>query len=259
MRPGGSERLLVSARRAHAGRATRMGTARLDVNAEHAGVRRRRRDGAAVDEHPAGARAGKLDDQLERGRLAGTVRTEKTGDRAGANGEREVVDCPDRAVALRQPLGDDRCGNWGNTIRLHADRVGHVPLARIGAKTELRLRPEVDKTRPDLRLGIDDLGWATALDARRSSALAHALGATPAQVSARISLAQVLPALVGALLGIPGGIKLIEAADPDSTTTLAPGWQLLAVAMITPLAVTALTAIPARIGARRPVVDVLRS
>src|SRR5262249_48907366 len=113
-------------------------------NAEHAGVRRRRRDGAAVDEHPAGARAGKPDDQLERGRLAGTVRAEKTGDRAGANGEREVVDCPDRAVALRQPLDDDRCGSWGNTIRLHADRIGHVPLARIGAKTELRLRPETE-------------------------------------------------------------------------------------------------------------------
>src|SRR5262249_42036177 len=34
------------------------------------------------------------------------------------------------------------------------------PLASIGAKTDLRLRPEVDKTGPDLRLGIDDLGQA---------------------------------------------------------------------------------------------------
>src|SRR5262249_32251412 len=138
--PGqGGERTEVTARRA-----TRMGTARLDVNAEHAGVRPRRRDGAAVDEHAAGGRAGKPDDHLERRGLAGAVRPEKAGDRARASGERQVVDRPDRAVALRQPLDDDRRGNWGNSIRLHADTIRHIPLARIGAKTELRLRPEAD-------------------------------------------------------------------------------------------------------------------
>src|SRR5262245_11581707 len=46
--------------------------------------------------------------------------------------------------------------------------------------------------------------WATALDARHSSALARALGATPQQVSAGLSAAQVLPALAGAALGVPG-------------------------------------------------------
>jgi putative ABC transport system permease protein len=103
------------------------------------------------------------------------------------------------------------------------------------------------------------IAWATALDARRSSALSRALGATPRQVSSGLSAAQVLPALVGALLGIPGGILLIEAADPDSTTTLPPLWQLLAVVPATVLVVAALTAVPARIGARRPVADVLAS
>jgi putative ABC transport system permease protein len=101
--------------------------------------------------------------------------------------------------------------------------------------------------------------WATALDARRSSALARALGATPRQVGAGLSAAQVLPALVGAVLGIPGGILLIELADPDSTTTLPPLWQLLAVVPATVLVVAALTAIPARIGARHSVADVLAS
>jgi putative ABC transport system permease protein len=48
--------------------------------------------------------------------------------------------------------------------------------------------------------------WATALDARHSAALARALGATPQQVSAGLSAALMLPALAGALLGIPGGI-----------------------------------------------------
>ena len=101
--------------------------------------------------------------------------------------------------------------------------------------------------------------WATALDARHSSALARALGSTPQQVSVGLSAALVLPALVGAILGIPGGIALIEISDPDSTTTLAPLWQLLAVVPATVLVVAGLTAIPARLGARRPVAQTLAS
>jgi hypothetical protein len=101
--------------------------------------------------------------------------------------------------------------------------------------------------------------WATALDARHSSALARALGATPQQVSAGLSAAQVLPALVGAILGLPGGIVLISVADPDATTTLPPLWQLLTVVPATVLVIALLTAIPARLGGRRPVAEVLRS
>jgi putative ABC transport system permease protein len=100
--------------------------------------------------------------------------------------------------------------------------------------------------------------WATALDARRSSALARALGATPQQVSAGLSAAQVLPALAGAILGIPGGLALIAAVDPDKTT-MPPLWQLLAVVPGAVLVVAGLTAIPARINARRPVAEILQS
>ena len=99
---------------------------------------------------------------------------------------------------------------------------------------------------------------ATAIDARRASALARALGATPQQVSAGLSAAQVLPALAGAILGIPGGIGLVAAVDPDSTT-LPPVWQLLAVVLGTVVVIAALTAIPARIGARRPAAEILLS
>ena len=101
--------------------------------------------------------------------------------------------------------------------------------------------------------------WAMALDARRSSALTRALGATPRQVTAGLSAAQVLPALAGAILGIPGGIQLIAVADPDSTTTLPPLWQLIAVVPATVLVVAVLTAIPASISARRPVAEILQS
>jgi putative ABC transport system permease protein len=99
--------------------------------------------------------------------------------------------------------------------------------------------------------------WATALDARRSSALARALGATPQQVSAGLSAAQLLPALAGALLGVPGGLALFDAVG-DSTAAPA-AWQLLAVVVGTMLFVAALTAIPARLAARRPVAEILRS
>jgi putative ABC transport system permease protein len=102
------------------------------------------------------------------------------------------------------------------------------------------------------------VSWATALDARRSSALTRALGATPQQVSAGLSAAQVLPGLAGAVLGIPGGLELLAAVDPDETV-MPPLWQLLAVVPGTVLVVAGLTAIPARISARRPVAEVLQS
>ena len=70
--------------------------------------------------------------------------------------------------------------------------------------------------------------WATALDAKHSSALARALGATPQQVSTGLSAAQVLPAFAGALLGLPGGLPLFAALSGDETAN-PPLWQLLAV------------------------------
>jgi ABC-type lipoprotein release transport system permease subunit len=99
--------------------------------------------------------------------------------------------------------------------------------------------------------------WATALDARHSSAMARALGATPQQVSAGLSAAQVLPALAGAALGIPGGIALFAAVG--DSTTLPSAWQLLSVVPATVVVVAGLTLIPARLSARRPVAPMLQS
>jgi putative ABC transport system permease protein len=101
--------------------------------------------------------------------------------------------------------------------------------------------------------------WATALDARHSSALARALGATPQQVTAALSLAQVLPALAGAIVGVPGGLALFAALGGGGDGGGPPTWQLLAVVPGTVLVVAALTAIPARLGARRPAAEILQS
>jgi putative ABC transport system permease protein len=102
------------------------------------------------------------------------------------------------------------------------------------------------------------ISWATVLDARRSSALARAFGATPRQVSAGLSAAQLLPALPGTIVGIPAGIYLYRAITHNQLT-VPPPWQLLAVLAGTLLVVTGLTAIPARLGARRPPAEILQS
>ena len=103
--------------------------------------------------------------------------------------------------------------------------------------------------------------WAMVVDARRSSAVARALGATPGQVSAGLSGAQVLPALIGALLGIPGGFGLVNAVrqNAGSVVTTPPIWWLAAVVLGTVAVVAVLTAVPARIGARRSVAGVLQA
>jgi ABC-type antimicrobial peptide transport system permease subunit len=106
---------------------------------------------------------------------------------------------------------------------------------------------------------------ATVLDNRHTSALARALGATPSEVTAALSGAQILPAIAGAVLGVfPGGYLLFEAimgitGGDGSRATLPGAGQLIAVIVATALIVAALTAIPAHLGARRPVTDSLRA
>ncbi|MBO3747976.1 FtsX-like permease family protein [Streptosporangiaceae bacterium NEAU-GS5] len=107
--------------------------------------------------------------------------------------------------------------------------------------------------------------WATALDNRHSSALARTLGATPGEVSAALAAAQILPALVGAVAGVfPGGYALFAAINAitggdGSKATLPSLWQLLALVLAAVFVVAALTAVPARLGARRPVIDSLQA
>jgi putative ABC transport system permease protein len=101
--------------------------------------------------------------------------------------------------------------------------------------------------------------WTTVLDATGSSALARALGASKRQLTGAIAAAQVLPAVPGAILGVPLGLGLFVAASgAGSAGTVIPstGWLVPAV-LATLVAVTGLTAIPAWAGTRRPVTEVL--
>jgi ABC-type antimicrobial peptide transport system permease subunit len=99
---------------------------------------------------------------------------------------------------------------------------------------------------------------ATVLDARRASAVTLALGATPQQVRAGLVMAQVIPALPGAILGLPLGIGLFKVAA-HGLTGLPPVLWLVAAVLGSVLVVAALTSVPARIGLRRPVAQMLQT
>jgi len=103
------------------------------------------------------------------------------------------------------------------------------------------------------------IGWATAADGRFSSALERALGATAGQVTAGLSMAALLPALPGAIIGIPLGIAVYHLLASGTPLAVPPAWQLAGVFLSTLLAVTVLTAIPSRLGARRSPAQVLQT
>jgi putative ABC transport system permease protein len=101
--------------------------------------------------------------------------------------------------------------------------------------------------------------WATVLDTVGAAALARALGATRSQLTGAIAVAQLLPAIPGAILGVPLGLGLFAVANSGGvagTTVPAASW-LVAAVLATLIVVTGLTTIPAWAGARRSVTDVL--
>ncbi len=100
------------------------------------------------------------------------------------------------------------------------------------------------------------LAWATVLDTRHASALARALGVTPRDVSAGLAAAQALPALAGAVLGIPAGLALFSVVTPDDAPN-PPLWALIALVPTTAVAIALLTSIPARLAARQRIAAAL--
>lgn len=108
-------------------------------------------------------------------------------------------------------------------------------------------------------VSVTFIAWATAADGRFTSALERALGATAGQVTAGLSMAALLPALPGAIIGIPLGIAVYHLLASGFSLAVPPAWQLAGVVVATLLAVTVLTAIPSRIGARRSPAQALQA
>ncbi|HEY6312304.1 MAG TPA: hypothetical protein VIY52_16075 [Streptosporangiaceae bacterium] len=72
-----------------------------------------------------------------------------------------------------------------------------------------------------------------------------------------MAMTQVIPALPGAILGLPLGIGLFKVAA-DHLSGLPPVLWLIAAVLGTVFVVAALTGVPARIGLRRPVAEMLQ-
>ncbi|MGW7685809.1 FtsX-like permease family protein [Kribbella sp. NPDC054772] len=98
--------------------------------------------------------------------------------------------------------------------------------------------------------------WMLAMEARVSMAVTQALGATPGQVSAGLASAQLLPAVPGAVAGVYVG-TFLTALFTASGLVMPPMWRLVGAAVATLVVTAALTALPARIAARRPIARTL--
>jgi putative ABC transport system permease protein len=72
-----------------------------------------------------------------------------------------------------------------------------------------------------------------------------------------LGLAQVVPAVVRFILGATAGVALFHALAVSPTAT-PPFGQIVGLAVLTVICVAGLTAIPARLEARRPVAATLR-
>ncbi|MGW4519052.1 FtsX-like permease family protein [Streptomyces sp. NPDC004393] len=101
--------------------------------------------------------------------------------------------------------------------------------------------------------------WATVLDARHSSAVVRALGASPGQVTSGLVAAQALPVLFGAVWGLPGGLLLYTGVRHGGTVTLPSPLWLATVLLGTVLIIPALTILPARTGAHRSLANSLQA
>jgi ABC-type lipoprotein release transport system permease subunit len=99
---------------------------------------------------------------------------------------------------------------------------------------------------------------STVQDTRRARAVTRALGATPGQVAAGLSLSQIAPSVVGAILGLAGGYGMFTEANQGGSLAFPPAWTLAAALVLTVVSVAGLTAVPAQMGGRVPVAEVLQ-
>lgn len=98
--------------------------------------------------------------------------------------------------------------------------------------------------------------WTTAQEARPTMAIARTLGATPGQVTAGLSVAQLVPAVPGAVAGVPMGWLIYVSLGP-ADIAMPPTWSFYALGLAPLVATAVLTAVPARVAARRPVAPTL--
>jgi putative ABC transport system permease protein len=151
------------------------------------------------------------------------------------------------AVASRARLGFLRFGGGSGLYNPIADQLGQLLLVVTVMLAILAA------------INVIFITWASVHDVRVSSALARALGATPEQATAGLVSAQVLPALAGAVLGIPLGIGLSVALQRGTAVvTYPPVAGILAIIAGTFIGVVALTTPAAHASNHRPIAQSLQ-
>jgi putative ABC transport system permease protein len=98
---------------------------------------------------------------------------------------------------------------------------------------------------------------ASAVDSRRVLAVARALGITPGEGAAALGFGQLVPVVLGVALGGAVGTGLFHALSASHPTP-PPAGQLVGLALVTVALALLLTAVPARLEARRPIAETLR-
>ncbi|HEY2879078.1 ABC transporter permease [Nocardioides sp.] len=98
---------------------------------------------------------------------------------------------------------------------------------------------------------------STAVDARRVLAVARTVGVSPAEAAVALGVSQLVPALIGIAAGFLAGAALFHALSSSHPTTPATA-QIVGLGLLTVGITVALTAIPARWEARRPIAEILR-
>jgi putative ABC transport system permease protein len=101
--------------------------------------------------------------------------------------------------------------------------------------------------------------WATSVDSRKPLGIARALGATTNQLSGGLSSALLIPAIPGAIAGIPLGLLFVTAASHGTRATTPSAAWLTFTCLCVVAVIGLLSAIPARIEARRSAVATLES
>jgi ABC-type lipoprotein release transport system permease subunit len=168
---------------------------------------------------------------------------------------------PRRAVLTTLSVAVAVCGS---TVVLYAQaslRAEHNPGGGPADPLTLQLRTVMTAMCVLLALmaaiNLVFITRANAVDARVVLAVTRAVGASPGEAAAGLGIAQLFPAVVGLVLGTGCGVLLFQALS--SASPPGPPWgQLAALGVLTLVLVVLLTALPARLEARRPLAGVLR-
>jgi ABC-type lipoprotein release transport system permease subunit len=152
----------------------------------------------------------------------------------------------------------------GSTVVLYAQTSLHAERGSAGGPTDPQVA-QIHAVTTTLSLLLAVMAAvnlvfvtrASAVDARRTLAVARTLGVSPTEAAAGLAIAQLLPATAGLLLGGVSGSVIFHALSSSNPATPSTA-QLTGLALLT-LALTAtLTAVPARLEARRPIAEILR-